>query len=141
MALDIFDVLKQINKKNICYLDVMPSNDQKQFNTYLVYRWLSSTTDPLQLILISKYVDPYIATLNKHPLLLYKLMCITGSKHNIKYNFLKKNTSNKLRQQVISEYFGISTRAALRYLDLLSIDDIKEMAGDLGWQQDELKKI
>lgn len=138
--LNIFDVLKQINSKNYNYLNNLPESLRIQFNSYMTYKWLVGTDDPVQIMLIGDYVNDKVLTLAKHPDLLFKLFCTTSDRHN-RYSWIypKKDSSESVK--VIAEYLECSYREARLHLNSFTSDDIVQMANELGYQDAEIKKL
>jgi hypothetical protein len=137
--LDIFDVLRNINNKNFNYLDQV--EDPSAFTPYVVHGWLSSSTDPLQIMLLDEFVNKRYFKLAAHPELLYKLFCITARNRNMQYKWLYKKQANNDALNIVSEYLQCSKREAKLHIDSFTINDIKEMAEALGYQPAEVKKL
>lgn len=137
--LDIFDVLRNINNKNYHYLDQV--EDPSAFTPFVVHSWISSSTDPLQIMLLDEFVNKRYFKLSAHPDLLYKLFCITARNKNMKYNWLYKKQSSNDALTIIAEYLKCSKREAKLHIDSFTLDDIKEMADELGYQPAEIKKL
>lgn len=141
VKLDIFEVLNNINAKNYNYLDSLDPDVSKQFTPYVVLSWLSSSTDPLQIMLLQEFVNKRFFQLSNHPKLLYRLFCITANNRNMRYNWMYKKQAKSDRVDILSKYFNCSTRVAKLYDPLYSSDDITKMVESLGYQSAEIKKL
>lgn len=141
VKLDMFEVLNNINAKNYNYLESLDPEVSKQFTPYVVLSWLSSSTDPLQIMLLQEFVNKRFFQLTNHPKLLYKLFCVTANNRNMRYNWIYKKQAKSDRVEIISQYFKCSTRVAKLYEPLYSCDNIKQMVDDLGYQPVEVKKL
>jgi hypothetical protein len=138
--LDIFEVLNNINKKNYHYYDNLSDRMKSMFSPYLVYQWMTSTNDPLQLMLLDRLVSRKLFVLNNHKDLLYKLLCITVG-NSQRYSWIYKKSGNNEKINVIAKYLGCSKREAKLHSDFFSSNDIKDMLYDMGYQDDEIKKL
>ena len=138
--LDIFEVLTNINKKNYHYYSNLSDRMKSLFSPYLVYQWMTSTNDPLQMMLLDQLVSNKLFVLNNHKELLYKLLCITTN-GNQRYSWIYKKSANNEKINVIAMYLGCSKREAKLHSDFFSSNDVKEMLFDMGFQDDEIKKL
>ena len=143
--LDIFSVLTKLNSGDLHVYNGLTPEERKGFSAYVITRWLSGTNNSHQLILINELVNSVLFKLGNHPELLAKLMACCGTKSYQRFNWIaeakKGSKSQPLSLSVIEEYFEYTTREAKYQLPLISKQDIVEMAEELGWQADELKKL
>jgi len=143
-ALDIFSILGKLNKGDLTIWDSLSEEERKGFSPLIISRWMSGTNDPLQIILLNEFVNKHIFKLDKdHPELMCKLIacCGTGSKRVVWIGDSKKKKSSSMALDVVKEYYDYTTHEALSELPLLSNDDIIELAEELGYQVDEIKKL
>jgi hypothetical protein len=143
-ALDIFSILGKLNKGDLTVWDSLSEEERKGFSPLIISRWMSGTNDPLQIILLNEFVNKQIFKLDKdHPELMCKLIacCGTGSKRVVWIGESKKKKSSSMALDVVKEYYDYTTHEALSELPLLSNDDIIELAEELGYQVDEIKKL
>ena len=141
--LEIFDVLKEIDKKNVGFYDGLSDEHKKQFVPLLTMRWLSSGTK-LQTQLQNSILNPMVFKPHRHPGLLYKLMVATSDGKSKRYTWIKKKSKDKSAPTAIaaiSTYYQCSKKDALRYKKQLSEDDILEMADELGYDKEQVKKL
>jgi hypothetical protein len=140
--LDIFELLNQIDKKNILFYSNLKEDEKKGFLPTITLRWLYGTTHELQILLLNHLVNPYIFNLSKHPNLIYKLFTTTAIKSTrYKWKPKLKDTKFPLSYNIISKYFEISIREAKMHFSNFTSNDIILMAKDIGIQNDDIKKI
>lgn len=141
--LEIFDVLKEIDKRNINFYDNLGDDKKKQFVPLLTMRWLSSGT-ATDTVLQNAILNPMVFRAHRHPSLLYKLMVATSDGKSRRYHWIKKKSKDKsapLSVGVVSTYYQCSKKDAIRYKKRLSVDDILEMAEELGYDKEQVKKL
>lgn len=137
--LDIFDVLTNINKKNYHFYSNLDDRMKAMFSPYVVYNWMTSSPDPLQIILMDRIIGEKVFTLSDHKELLYKLFCVTVNKP-VRYEWIYKKNADNEKISIIAEYLNCSKRVAKLYNDFYDKNDITEMLQDMGYQDDEIKK-
>ena len=145
-ALDIFDVLKQIDQKRFNLWDTLSEEEQKSISPVVLLRWLAGVDDVAQLYILNSIANPMIFSVGaKHKELMMKLFaCATSGKvHRHKWMPLKndKKSAPKKTISLISEYHGMSRREAEDVSHLFSKEDLVNMATKLGWQKDEIKEL
>lgn len=136
---DIFDQLNKIDN-----FEIEAINDEKfykEFNPYMINKWMAATTNANRVLLVNSILNPMIFQLNSDKRLMYYLACCVSNGEE-RYSWVKrpKNAPDPVLK-LISEYYGISYREAKQSLILLSKDDILEMATDMGLDNSEVKKI
>ena len=142
--LNIFDVLSQIDKKNIHFYENLPDDKKKAFSPFLAFRWLYGTPHDLQVVLLNQCLNPsYLTHCCKHPDLVYKLFTVTSVKAKTAYKWRPKNqeTGFPLALDTIAKYYDISKRIAKLHLPTFSAEDIMNMGDYIGLQGDEMKKL
>jgi hypothetical protein len=142
--LDIFKVIEKLNKGDLHIWETLSEEEQKGFGAYIITRWMSGTTDMMQIMLINELVNPIIFNLGKHPELLCKMLACCGTKSYRKFNWVADSKTNKVSSGAISvlkETYNYSTREAQQMVHLLSKDDIIELAENLGMQKEEITKL
>ena len=141
--LDMFEVLKQIDKQNITFYDNLEPAQKKQFVPLLTMRWLSSGSK-VQQQMLNTIVNPMVFKLHRHPGLLYKLMVATSDGKAKRYSWVKKKSKEKnpaMSIEIIARYYEVSKKDAARYRSQLSSEDILDMADSLGYDKDQIKKL
>lgn len=143
--LDIFRVLEAINAKDTAFLDRLTEEEAKAFVPFVVQRWMSGTSSARQVFFINELLNPFVFSLQQHKQLLWNLMmvCSPGKSTRYAWNALpsKKNTSKPTAVKVLQQYYGYSATEAVNVLDMLSRQDLIDMAEELGWQQEDIAKI
>lgn len=140
--LDIFEVLSNIDNKNVDYYDNLSDEQKKAFAPIVIAQWMCCSKSEIQTILTNEFVNKYIYSLYKHPELLYKLMtcCSMGVRQFYKWNKVEKQTSNFPKSiELIKKCMSYSTKQAIAVLPLISSEEIILMAYDFGYQQNEIK--
>ncbi|MCB1711952.1 MAG: hypothetical protein KDH96_05590 [Candidatus Riesia sp.] len=142
----IFTLLKEIENKNYQFYDSLTKEQQQiLFKPVVVMMWLVGSYSSInQYMLLDEIVNRYLFTFSKHPKLLYLLMCVCGEHKSKKSVFLKRNVKQqkfKETMEVIELYYNCSPREAETYKVLLNIEDIKEMATSLGYENSQIKLI
>jgi len=138
--LDIFEVLREINNKNYNYLDGIDDNLKKSFTPYVVFQWLQSTDDSNQ-VLVLNHISPMLFDLQDHPELLFKLFCISSMNKYTRYSWIFPKSTKDDTLEILGKYLECSKRVATEYKEFYTIDDIKQMAQELGYQDAEIKKL
>jgi len=142
----VFSLLKEIENKNYEFYDTLTKEQQHiLFKPVVVMMWLIGSYSSInQHILLDEIVNRYLFAFSKHPKLLYLLMCVCGESKSKKFVFLKREAKQKKFKEtieVIESYYNCSPREAESYVCLLSLDDIKEMAAALGYENTQIKLI
>lgn len=144
-SLDIFKVLDALNAKNVNFYSNLTPEERKGFQPFLVSRWMSGTFDTSQVYLINEFVNPYAFSLQKHQPLLWQLLtvCNSGKKQRYSWNKLpgRRETGRPNAVKCVMQYFGYNTAHAVDAVDILTRTQILDMAGQLGWQPEEITKI
>lgn len=143
--LDIFRVLNALNKKDAGFFETLSEEEKKEFQPFLVARWMSGTPSAQQVFLINEVSNKYNFSLTNHKQLLWQLLCVSNSGQNQRYTWNKlpgKSTSGKPNAaRAVMQYYKYSMKDAIQALKVLSRNDVLEIAQDLGWQQEDIAKI
>lgn len=144
-ALDIFRVLGAADKKQADFYAKLTDDERKEFQPFLVTRWMSGTPNPSQVCLLNEFVNPYAFSLTSHKQLLWQLLtiCTSGKSQRYVWNKLpsKRETGRPNAVKAVKEYFGYSTKDALDAMEILTRSQILDFAEQLGWQPDDIAKI
>lgn len=141
---DLFSILKNIDKENIEYYKNLSTEDKKKFVPLLTLRWMSGSADKNKILHLNSLMNSKIFPLYNHPELLYYGFISCASGVSGRYKWIKKKKKEGKRPELINlikEYTKCSTIEAKEYVNLLTKDDVMEMAESLGYQKDAITKL
>lgn len=136
MVITIFDWLKEITGTKKPWSS-FSEEDQKQFNSYLVHRYISM-------------YEPYIEVANFAQLLpqndkekIYQFYCSMIPKNNIWLKYVKgsKKKPNEKILKYIADYYTISMGEAEDYIPILRKEGIEYILNRSGVDEKETKKL
>lgn len=142
--LDIFEVLRNIDQKNISFYNDLNEDQKKAFVPFVTMQWLACSQDDFQTIAINEFVNKYAFSLHKHPDLLYKLMtcCVSGQNQFYKWKKTAKVTDAYPESiKLLKHHLQCSTKRAREIIHLVPNDELLMLACDYGYQKDEYKKL
>lgn len=141
-AFDLFKALDSISEGDFKWYDKLSEEGKKAASPLVLMRWLCGTSDPAQIIRINTFANPYIFQLGADKSLLFKLLSASTTRSRKRYFWLKspQGKSKTISTQLLSEYFGCSSREA-EYYSSVSTSDLISMAEELGWDQFQIKKL
>lgn len=139
---DIFELLSNIDRGNVAFLDKQPIEDHKHFSPYIDSLWMAYGSQ-YQTVMLNEFVNPMLFEMQKHKGLMYKMMVACSDGRSKRYQFpkLPKHTGSDPLVDVVRSFYDCSHLEASQYASMLSLDIIKEMARDVGLQDDEIKKL
>jgi len=134
-----FDFLKLVHNKKVNWSELTEA-EQKSWNTFIINRALSFTSDYLDIV---NKIQPYTggqltpAEIFKY----YQSMLPSNFRFQkwIKGNKTKSFNPNMI--EIISDYLECSTKQAEDYLNILEKNEIKELLKHIGMQDDQIKKL
>lgn len=141
--LDMFEVLKKIDSGDRTFLDNLDPATKKEFVPLLTMRWASSAGGR-QAVLLNELVNTVVFKYYDHPELLYKLMVASSDRKQKRYTWIKpkpKDKGTRLAARTIAKYYNCPYKDAAIYADRLSLEDVLEMAEDLGYDNDLIKDL
>lgn len=144
MAFELFDSLSKISRGDQQWFDRLSDEDKKSAAPFVLGRWLTGTSDSAQLIRLNTFVNPYMFSMGQDKALLFKLLAAACTGKTTRYQWIKAPSATKATKrslEAIKQYYDISTREAALYAINISGADLIEMAEELGWDSDELKKL
>lgn len=138
---DLFAFLGSLSKRELAAYDKLSDSAKKAVAPFVLMRWMTGTSDPAQIVRINTFVNPYAFSLGQDKSLLCKLLAASATGKTGRYSWQKGpgSKSEKMRLEVIKQYYDISTREAASYV--IDGETVVEMAIELGWDDDELKKL
>jgi len=144
MAIDLFKSLASLGKRDLDWYSSLSEEDKKSVHPFVIARWMVGTSDASQLIRFNEFVNPYLFPLGNEKELLFKLCAASATGKNVRYQWIKQPSgkkSPKIKVDVIEQFYDISTREALLYVPIVQDEDLLEMAEQLGWENDQIKKL
>lgn len=141
---NIFSILSQLTSKQEQFFDSLSDEDIKDLHPLILMRWMSGTSNKLQVMLLNEIANPLIFPLYTHKRLLLKILMVCAAQTTTQYKWIKPHSpSAKLSEsvKVIGEYFNYSKRKAQSAVKLISVNDIISMAEELGYQKTDIEKI
>lgn len=146
--LDIFRVLKALDTKDVNFYANLSEEERKEFQPFLVTRWMSGISSARQVVFINELVNPYLFVTHiqrDHKDLLWRLMTLvtTGKSQRYFWNKLpgRASTSKPVSTKLLADKYNYSLREASDALECLSGNDILDLAEEMGVQSDDLAKI
>ena len=130
-----------INTPNLGWFDSLSAEGQKAAAPFVIMRWLSGTSDAAQIIRLNTVANQYMFAGTADKSALFKLLAVSTTGKTGRYSWIKGpgSKAKKLSIEAISQYYDCSPREAATYK--VSADDMIEMAEELGWDPDEIKKL
>lgn len=134
--MNLFDWLKEINYKK-SPVDSFTDKNWDEFNAYMVHRFLSMDSSLLELVNEVQSLPP---TDKKQIYSIYKEYVPKNNKWN-KYIKSTVKQPNKDLIQYLKNYFKLSSREILDYINILSNNQIISILSQLGIEDKEIKKL
>tara|TARA_B100000925_G_C21960403_1_gene453140 strand:+ start:181 stop:597 length:417 start_codon:yes stop_codon:yes gene_type:complete len=134
--MNLFDWLKEINYKK-SPVDSFTDKNWDEFNAYMVHRFLSMDSSLLELVNEVQSLPP---TDKKQIYSIYKEYIPKNNKWN-KYIKSTVKQPNKDLIQYLKNYFKLSSREILDYINILSKNQIISILSQLGIEDKEIKKL
>jgi hypothetical protein len=119
MSAPIFNILKRINTSKEDW-DLIPENERKAFNPWLIHRFLSMNPDYIEVVNI---VQKYQYLTDKQVYTIYKNLI---PKRNVflKYIKGKKDKTSAEDIKYLADYFECSTREIKEYIDIVPKEEL-----------------
>jgi hypothetical protein len=138
----LFSFLAKLNAGDLGAYESLSETDKKAMHPLVIMRWMSGTQDPLQILKLNTRVNPFVFNQSFSKEVLFKLIasCGTGRKR-VQWIKGPTNKHQNLATTVLAETYGCSPREAVEYLQFLADSDLMDMAAELGWSKEELKKL
>jgi len=134
-----FDYLKLVHNKKVNWED-LTEDEQKAWNTFIINRALSFTSDYLDIV---NKIQPYTggqltpAEIFKY----YQSMLPSNFRFQKWIKGTKTQSFNSNMIEVISNYLECSKKQAEDYLKILDKKEIKNLLKHIGLQDGEIKKL
>jgi len=134
-----FDYLKSVHNKKVNWED-FTEDEQKAWNTFIINRALSFTSDYLDIV---NKIQPYTggqltpAEIFKY----YQSMLPSNFRFQKWIKGNKSKTHNRDLIALLSGYFECSCKQAEYYLNIMNKKDLKILLNSIGLQEGEIKKL
>jgi len=143
---DIFKLLGDIASGKMSSIDGLSEDELKTVSPYVLQMWIKGANNYLdsRIHLTNAWVNPYIFSLQNHPKLLFKLLAYANDLNTeVRFSFKKRKPvkSNNFTVQTLMKYYKENESHAADLIPLLSIENIMDIGGQLGYEKDELKKL
>lgn len=140
---DIFSILNKINIKQNKFYETLTKEEYNSIHPYVLMKWMSGTYDENQILKLNHFVNPYIFSLSRNKNVLYDLLISVAPGNNKRYKWVKKNKQQNKSESinVVKEFFGYSTRKAKESMPIFDRETILDMANQLGYDDNSIKKI
>lgn len=142
-SVDIFKILGQIDRQDREYYDRLEEHEQKQLHPLVLMRWLSGVNDPNVIRMLNVTVNPYIFNLANHKPLLMRMLQLASCGRVRRYQWsarAKEKNKNK-HIEVVKQYYECTAREAALHAQHHTVEDVAQMARELGYQDDEVKQL
>lgn len=143
-ALDIFWLLDKIDKKDYHIWETLTEEQRKEFSPLVTMRWMTGTSDPMQLLFLNEIVNLSVFSLPEHKEFLLKLLTVCSNGKSKRYQWINYKTGTKKPKkavQLLAEHLNVSEKEAEDSLRLFNAEEVLEVAEQHGWQKDEIKEL
>jgi hypothetical protein len=138
-AKTIFEHLAGIKEKKVSW-NSLSDMDKKTFSPFIINRWLSMNLDLLPIVnILQKYTIGLLSARD-----VYKVYFDFLPKKKTFDKYVKGKGSGKYNKEMLSylsQWYGVSKREVIDYLDILSKDDIVTILMKYGLTEKESKKL
>jgi hypothetical protein len=142
--LDIFRVLNAIDKNDMHFYDNLTDDEKKSFQPVVVHQWLLGHSSRNRLQVLDGLVNTQLYNFYSFPKALYLLMVVSSDGKIKRYKYLKKKnkkTKTSIEIDIIKRYYKCGTTDAIEILELLTNDDLIDIAEDLGETKENITKL
>lgn len=147
--LDIFETLRNIDKQNFDWFSNLTDEQRKGFAAPVIMRWLSAVENTsLQayyLNMVNEYVNADFWDIQKHPELVWKLMCVCGAGSVQRHVWIPKKSERRTSSKI--EQFILQYNPSINELEMdiiksrLTKEKLKELAENAGCTDEEIKGL
>lgn len=146
--LDIFDVLKRFNQHDVEFFANLTDDQNKQIHPFVLQRWLTGTSNDLQVQLVNEYSNTKVFEFaHHHRSLAWYLLLASTVKSNTRYSWMKTAGKRTTTQKPVSAevirktYPHYSVKESIEALEFYDVDNVTYLAEMLGYQESDLKLI
>lgn len=141
--LNLFDVIKRVQKNDIAYIRNLNEEDIKSVPPVLLLKWLGNSNISSQIKCLNFVANKVIFKLYKHPKLLYNILVSSVNKNSerIKWNKRPSKKSCTNLEILISEYYNCTISQARDRLLILNKNEILDILEMCGKDKEFIKKV
>ena len=136
----LFDHINHIREvQDPNYVDTLTAEDLKSWSNYMICRFLSMQPDIIEWI---NYIQVYQSILE--PREFYRLCIAVVPRGRAFFPYVKGKSDGKWDKEVVEtvrRHFQESTQNAVEYLELLSVDEVRQILSDYGKSEKEIDKL
>lgn len=147
-ALDIFDLLSKVDRKDYDLWNKLTDEQKKEFSPLVVMRWMAGCEDPYQLIVLNEIVNTTVFSIGAKPErkdLMLTLLTVSSNGRSKRYKWKPYKVSGSKKQsmsvELIAKHYRMSFADATEALKLFTPDEVIEVALAQGWQKEEVAEL
>ena len=144
-ALDIFQLLGEVDKKKYDIWDKLTDEQKKEFSALITMRWMAGTTDARQIIFLNEIVNLAVFSLPEHKQFLLELLTVCSSGSSKRYSWvnykLTAGSKKKIAVQLVADHYNLSLKEAEDSVLNFSPEELMELAEIQGFQKEDLKNL
>jgi hypothetical protein len=150
--LELKDILSAVDQGGRDIWDMLDDEQKKSVSFFLLNRYVSSVKTSKRevqehfVLATNEYFNKHFYSLNKHPKLLWQLLCMCGYENKQEYfhewiGFKKKKAEPK-KLKFLEEFYPARKMEDLELLSqITSTKDLKQLAIDAGWDDKTIAKF
>lgn len=150
--LELKDILSAVDQGGRDIWDMLDDEQKKSVSFFLLNRYVSSVKTSKRevqehfVLATNEYFNKHFYSLNKHPKLLWQLLCMCGYENKQEYfhewiGFKKKKAEPK-KLKFLEEFYPARKIEDLELLSqITSTKDLKQLAVDAGWDDKTIAKF
>jgi len=143
--IDIFKVLNAIADGNIDFFNTLDEETLKSVQPYVLMLWgMGINTDQdFHAVYLNEFVNRKFFAIGKHKKLQLGLLCVALKEPGarMKYSIPKKTKQKPLSLKAIQAYYSYNEQHASDALNILNVDDLVDLAEELGYEKPDITKI
>lgn len=145
-ALDIFELLGQLDRKNYQLWDQLSEEQRKAFSPLVTLRWMAGTSDHMQIVMLNELINPLVFSFGaeRKPVLMQLMtVCTSGRAQRYSWPAYNIKSSKKISKaiQAVAEFYQLNESDAEDTRQLFNDEEVLDLADQLGWQKDEVKDL
>jgi hypothetical protein len=145
---DLFGAFRRLNSLDFDFWDSLTPEERKQVSPYVFTMWMQNSKNDGQVLYLNEFVNPHLfTTLKGKEDIAFILLSLSSRGKQNQYSWVKR-PSNKDKsakadkvKEILMEYFEESEKNIGYYLQKLLPAEFVGICEDLGFQDDEIKKL